>query len=80
MLKFSIFQFSFADKLDIILLIIGVVTAIIQGFLLPWLFYLMGSLGGIFAQEVFDRCLVITKSECPVGIDLKMSNYDRYHA
>jgi len=60
------------------LLIIGFITAIIQGFTIPWLFYLMGSIAGIFAQEVYDRCLVVSTSQCPFGIDLQMSNYDRY--
>jgi hypothetical protein len=44
-----------------------------------WVYYLMRSLGGIFAQEVFNRCLLVSSYQCPFGIDLQVDNYDRYH-
>ncbi len=79
LLEVNVFQFSFADKWDIILLIIGLITAVAQGIILPWLFYLMGSLGGTFAQEVYNRCLLVSTSQCPFGIDLTVDNYGRYY-
>jgi hypothetical protein len=60
------------------LLILGLITAIMRGFILPWLFYLMGSLGGLFSQEIYNRCLAASTAICPFGIDLTVDNYDRY--
>ena len=61
-------------------LIIGFIAALIQGFLLPWSFYLMGSLGGVFAQRVFDQCRAIATAQCPLGIEMTDdTTYDHYH-
>ncbi len=77
-IELFLFQFSFSDKLDIILLIIGIITAMIQGFIQPWLFYLMGRLGGTFVEEVFDQCMATYVAQCSREDNSQTYTYDRY--
>ena len=40
----------------------------------------MGSLGGVFAQRVFDQCRAIATAQCPLGIEMTDdTTYDHYH-
>jgi hypothetical protein len=65
--------------LDIVLLIIGFIAAIVQGFLAPCSIYLMGHVGSTFAQRVFDKCQFLATAQCPLGIELNEINYDHYN-
>ncbi|CAF3508770.1 unnamed protein product, partial [Adineta steineri] len=71
--------FQFADKWDILLLIIGFSLSLIQGFIFPWTLYLLGRLCGTFAQRVYDQCLFVASSQCPFGIDINTIPYNQYY-
>ncbi|CAF1489829.1 unnamed protein product [Adineta ricciae] len=66
--------FRYADQLDKCLLIVGLISSVIQGFLFPMIIYYMGCLCGLIVQEVYNQCLVLKTSQCPHGIEIHYGN------
>ncbi|CAF0897185.1 unnamed protein product [Adineta steineri] len=86
----SVFQlFRFADRIDILLIIIAFCFVLLHGFFMLANVILFGRITGLFATTSFAvdchnqyenfASTIINNTVCPFGIDLNPLNYDRLH-
>ncbi|CAF4214452.1 unnamed protein product, partial [Adineta steineri] len=81
--------FRFADRIDTLLLILGLCFILLHGVLIIVNVILFGQITGLFATTSFavdchnqyenSVSTIINNSVCPFGIDLNPLNYDRLH-
>ncbi|CAF4089268.1 unnamed protein product [Adineta steineri] len=82
-------QFRFADRIDIVLMILGLFFVLMHGVCALANIILFGRITGLFATTSFAvdcdtqyqnlESTIINNTVCPLGIDLNALNYDRLH-
>jgi TctA family transporter len=82
------FQFCFADKADIVMMVVGFFSVIVDTFAYAANLVIFGLLTGMYAEQSFSEShncrqnssvIIMSDTGCPFGINLNMFNYARLH-